>query len=474
MAAQDASLSPGGAAAEATGKAALARKIDRGPLDGAPRKRLRAQVLHRRVYGNRLAFFDVHEHEDLAPAMGTAVSSTAGSSASGDDNKRDDGNSQEPHSSWEVVFDATVYGSDVRLLRKDISPGDVAEFEGSLRPCGRIMDASMYKLITRWRDVAGEGETFVPPVAPTRGEEDGARGAAPPPPAPGADSGLEKRVCKFWISNKDCQRPNCRHAHPEGEDFVEARREYFEEMKRRKVANANPEDPHSAEGKKSHGQRAAVFAEWLCKTYGEERLREQGVLDVAGGRGDISFELAVKRKIPCIVIDPRCPGGGEELQPARWEEMRLSKPQRSWLEANVPGLSGFPACQGYVASCPLTQCKAFVTKSCLDPAAAEHEAWKALVERCCVVVGLHPDQATGGVVDLALAYGKPFAVVPCCTFADDFPERQLDDRPVRTYDDLVEWLKLRDRDVKVDFLSFMGKNLVVFKEHLHANGAAPS
>ena len=37
-----------------------------------------------------------------------------------------------------------------------------------------------------------------------------------------------------------------------------------------------------------------------------------------------------------------------------------------------------------------------------------------LWRECSVVVGMHPDQATEPLVTLALAHGKPYAVVPVC------------------------------------------------------------
>lgn len=38
------------------------------------------------------------------------------------------------------------------------------------------------------------------------------------------------------------------------------------------------------------------------------------------------------------------------------------------------------------------------------------------LQACSLVLGLHPDQATDSIVDFAMQYGKPFAVVPCCVF----------------------------------------------------------
>ena len=53
---------------------------------------------------------------------------------------------------------------------------------------------------------------------------------------------------------------------------------------------------------------------------------------------------------------------------------------------------------------------------------------RQLVEECGVLVGLHPDQATGAIVEAAIHHRRPFAVVPCCVFAREFPFRRI---PVR-------------------------------------------
>merc|ERR1712159_396006 len=36
---------------------------------------------------------------------------------------------------------------------------------------------------------------------------------------------------------------------------------------------------------------------------------------------------------------------------------------------------------------------------------------------CSAVVGIHPDQAAGHIVEYAVASRKPFVVVPCCVYA---------------------------------------------------------
>ena len=52
--------------------------------------------------------------------------------------------------------------------------------------------------------------------------------------------------------------------------------------------------------------RVTVFRTWLIDTFGEARLRAgAGVLDVAGGKGELAFELSNLSGIPATVCDPR-------------------------------------------------------------------------------------------------------------------------------------------------------------------------
>ncbi|CAE8590557.1 unnamed protein product [Polarella glacialis] len=322
------------------------------------------------------------------------------------------------------------------------------------------------------------------------------------------------------MSNGTCMKTDCDRAHPEGAALREARERWGQHLLQKRTLAANPDDPHEEQEKRCHAARAAVFAEWIIEVFGPvEKLRAAGgVLEVAGGRGELAFELGVKRGIPCTVLDPRCPGGGQPA--ACWHDWKLSRPQRLWLKAQ--GIRSYAAGQAHVAGCPLLQCKALVSEALAGAASGEADAagpadkaadphddqppqrlaaemessllgsaegqgvpppplpfhdssrsgteqrgWREVLGSCGVVVGLHPDQATGGVLELAQALGRPFAVVPCCTFADDFPERCLaDGRPVRTYQDLVEWLEGSGSGkglAQKEFLKFVGKNLVVYQ-----------
>ena len=113
-----------------------------------------------------------------------------------------------------------------------------------------------------------------------------------------------------------------------------------------------------------------------------------------------------------------------------------------------------------------------------------------------ILVGIHPDQATEPIVDAALAFGKSFAVLPCCVFPNQNPHRFLPTGtpdchdsveapnpnpspvsllkaesdpnkrariPVRTYDQFVSYLLAKDPSIRVGQLPFEGRNLVLYR-----------
>ena len=97
---------------------------------------------------------------------------------------------------------------------------------------------------------------------------------------------------------------------------------------------------------------------------------------------------------------------------------------------------------------------------------------EAVVREATLVVGIHPDQATGDIVDFALETGKPFAVVPCCTFAQIFKDRVLKSgKRVRTYGDLVKWIREKDEEnIRETALEAPGRNIVLWRPALGRQG----
>ena len=87
-----------------------------------------------------------------------------------------------------------------------------------------------------------------------------------------------------------------------------------------------------------------------------------------------------------------------------------------------------------------------------------------LFSTCSVVIGMHSDEATESIIDTALAFHLPFAVVPCCVFTNLFPNRRkADGEPVRTYTELVEYLQSKDASIRIALLPSFGRNIVLYR-----------
>ena len=97
------------------------------------------------------------------------------------------------------------------------------------------------------------------------------------------------------------------------------------------------------DGVATKGHRAGKFAEWLMATFGKEALtRGTGVLDVAGGRGDVSFELHTVRGVPCTLVEPR-PRKLNRLQ-HKWLKKRRQRENKAEAGAGA-GAGGAPGGQ---------------------------------------------------------------------------------------------------------------------------------
>jgi len=86
-----------------------------------------------------------------------------------------------------------------------------------------------------------------------------------------------------------------------------------------------------------------------------------------------------------------------------------------------------------------------------------------ILQRCHLIVGFHPDQAAGDIVDYALATNIPYCIVPCCVYSDTFASRRLHDgTKVTSYDHFVKWLCEKDPLAKMAKLDMDGKNIVIY------------
>ena len=155
--------------------------------------------------------------------------------------------------------------------------------------------------------------------------------------------------------------------------------------KKRAYDDAHEGDPLNIDEKYNKSLRNSEFANFLVDKFGLENIKKGFVLDIAGGKGLVSFFLTTLYGIRCKIIDPR----GASLPKSRRKELKKKKIQ---IEEDR---------------------KMFTLDTCDE-----------LIKGCSLIVGMHPDEATVDIVDVALAKKINFAVVPCCVFHNKFPDRK--------------------------------------------------
>lgn len=203
-----------------------------------------------------------------------------------------------------------------------------------------------------------------------------------------------------------------------------------------KVGSGSQTVEFSHGGNRVKAMRATIFATWLIETYGRDKLAEgKGVVDVAGGKGKLSIQLALQGKIQSTVIDPLVRKHGVKLDPIGAKRIR---------KANAPH--------------PILLSREFNQTTFLEEVEQEN-----LIRESSMLVGLHPDEPTEDILDMALQYGKEVAIVPCCVFPCFFPLRRLSDgRFVRTYEEFLEYLLSKDDRLQKQSLPFDGRNTVIY------------
>ncbi|KAE8990024.1 hypothetical protein PR003_g16954 [Phytophthora rubi] len=359
------------------------------------------------------------------------------------------------------IIDGELSGEQVDAIRYRVKVGDVVRVHGFVERLeggtAILMHARDMTVVRAWKE-ENPGVTFLPlptVVATTNKRtqsEDNKQGEKVDTEAVDTTATVAKgeRVhCKFWINSKTCQHgDNCEFFHVSDADRKSERAKWLKERLHLKRVRAHidddPLDPHGKTGKQ---QRAQVFVEWLVETFGAEFLASgKGVVDVAGGRGSVSFELWNKRRLPCTLIEPR--------------PMKLSKMQHKYLKKQKKERK-----QSGEAELPLTESLVpQVTTLFNMDSFLEDTNNVQLVKQASLLLGMHPDEATDSIFDVAIKFNKPFAVVPCCVFGQKFPDRRLaDGSKVLSYENLVEYLAAKHPDIEKAFLPFDGKNLVLFR-----------
>ncbi|CAD7950127.1 unnamed protein product [Amoebophrya sp. A120] len=189
----------------------------------------------------------------------------------------------------------------------------------------------------------------------------------------------------------------------------------------------------------SKHRRAHCFAKWIVETY-QERLKlldrkTSIILDVAGGTGDLSVILRSEYGFENVfTVDP--------WKPEKWKKWQLRKIMNVSRQDQEHGRrtktcgelsnrnttteltkESYQAIDEYTEAAALLD--RFFVREKFDFSSAPSPKLSSLIQNCDLIVGLHPDQATEPIVAVAGKLRKPMCVVPCCVFADQFPERRL-------------------------------------------------
>ena len=442
-----------------------------------------ARIVGRRRCSKRLAFYDLRELADVDPdarAVLDAHFSTEGTAAAA------------PRS-VELVAKACSAGfadeAELAVAQKEcLKLGNVVRVHGAWRVCegdgAKYVELACHSVSVtrRWAD-ANPGVHFQKPKE-TRAINKNAAGTSSDVNTAALVSAKEqagpranpRTPCKFWVNQGACHKGDaCRYAH--GGDRAADAKKWIEDRKRRRRLLAAAEgDPHAAEddplATKAH--RASKFADWLVRTFGVDKLSEgSGVLDVAGGRGDVSWELHTVRGVPCTLVEPRA--------------RKLNRLQHKWLKKREVNVGNGVTTDSAEPRPPRGDDddddeNAAGALLCPQVRAEFGADTYARFAECSVVVGMHPDQATESIMAFAKAHRKPFAIVPCCVFPALFPHRRVpaDEAagaetpageknknassggvPVTRLAQLVRYLE-RETGGRVTHLDFQGANRVVY------------
>lgn len=171
-------------------------------------------------------------------------------------------------------------------------------------------------------------------------------------------------------------------------------------------------------------RRFRAFAEFIQRTYPDART----IADVAGGRGTLSYFLR-ELGYESTIIDSR--------------DARMPRFMRRSLRKQSMKLGRLVEVPRVVGTVQEVDLRGFD-----------------------LIVALHPDEATEHAVRSAIALGKDFAVVPCCSFPIDGVRRSTEN--------WREYLASLSPDIVTTTLPVDGANTLLYRRAPRASSSAAS
>jgi hypothetical protein len=184
----------------------------------------------------------------------------------------------------------------------------------------------------------------------------------------------------------------------------------------------------------------------------------QSVLDVAGGKGELAARLSICHKLSVVMVDPR-----EADVVKCFDQIILPKLPNKWQKRLMMQKEKNPNFTEHLIQERFRQ----LVMNFSEEDVESSPDLRAAVEGATLLVGMHADGATEAIVNVALKYGKPFVVVPCCVFPNLFTKRELIEVdgsrvPVRTHDQFCRYLAQKDSRFVMEVLPFEGRNIGIW------------
>lgn len=296
--------------------------------------------------------------------------------------------------------------------------GDVVKFFGHWEQ--DLFSISDYNFLSKWSQCSTD--TAFTPI--------------PPPSTSKCSTNLKEKhdvhrvtVCKYYVNTGQCNTESCPFRHDADLGTLKSSRSNFVQDRLEKRILEH-ETQFKREDLESASKRANLFASWLESRYGKDYLKSGIILDVAGGRGDLAFELGVKLGYNCQIVDPR----PQKLK--RWQIKVLKKN----VDISAPKHHTFMFDFNFFNQCGIKP------------------------EDVCLITGMHPDEATEVIMDTGLQFDIAVSIVPCCVFSSKFPDRRLrEDGAVPTsLPQFIKYLSEKSENIKTGYLPFVGRNQVLY------------
>ena len=222
--------------------------------------------------------------------------------------------------------------------------------------------------------------------------------------------------------------------------------------------------------RKRHGARNQhknkIFVKWLIDTFKLKPIvRDEDpyisgpiILDVAGGKGEVSARLTMCHRQRVVLVDPR-PADVAHC----FDTLVYPKIPNKWQKRLDDQREENPS---VVQDKLANRFRQLVTTFDEYTIQSDSDLQDA-IQNATLILGLHADGATEAIVDTALQFGKPFCVVPCCVFPNLFRSRMVENDdgemvPVRSHEQFCKYLAAKDDRCQTEILPFEGRNFAIW------------